>query len=87
MRAPPSVKGLKLRTPSRTGAWMIEAWGAEPVGMPVPALPQALSKGAVDGALVPFEIVPPLKLPGADQSTRSRARTGRASAPRSSSTP
>lgn len=56
------VKNLKLRTPSRTGAWMIEAWGAEPVGMPVPALPQALSKGTVDGALVPFEIVPPLKL-------------------------
>jgi TRAP-type C4-dicarboxylate transport system substrate-binding protein len=56
------VKGLKLRTPSRTGAWMIEAWGAEPVGMPVPALPEALSKGVVDGALVPFEIVLPLKL-------------------------
>lgn len=56
------VKGLKLRTPSRTGAWMIEAWGAEPVGMPIPALPQALSKGAVDGALIPFEIVPPFKL-------------------------
>jgi TRAP-type C4-dicarboxylate transport system substrate-binding protein len=30
--------------------------------MPVPALPQALSKGTVDGALVPFEIVAPLKL-------------------------
>ncbi|MBK1668881.1 C4-dicarboxylate ABC transporter substrate-binding protein [Rhodovibrio sodomensis] len=59
---PADVKGLKLRTPSRTGAWMIEAWGAEPVGMPVPALPQALSKGTVDGALVPFEIMAPLKL-------------------------
>ncbi|MGF1611334.1 MAG: TRAP transporter substrate-binding protein [Kiloniellales bacterium] len=56
------VKGLKLRTPSRTGAWLIESWGAEPVGMPVPALPEALSKGTVDGALVPFEIVLPLKL-------------------------
>lgn len=56
------VKGLKLRTPSRTGAWMIESWGAEPVGMPVPALPEALSKGTVDGALVPFEIFLPLKL-------------------------
>lgn len=56
------TKGLKLRTPSRTGAWMIEAWGAEPVGMPLPALPQALSKGTVDGALVPFEIFPPFKL-------------------------
>lgn len=56
------LEGLKLRTPSRTGAWIIEELGAEPVGMPVPALPQALSKGAVDGALVPFEIFPPLKL-------------------------
>ena len=56
------VEGLKLRTPSRTGAWMIEEWGAEPVGMPVPDLPQALSKGVVDGALVPFEVMPPLKL-------------------------
>jgi TRAP-type C4-dicarboxylate transport system substrate-binding protein len=54
--------GKKLRTPSRTGGWMIESWGAEAVGMPVPALPQALSKKVVDGALVPFEIVPPLKL-------------------------
>lgn len=57
-----SLEGLKLRTPSRTGAWLIEAMGAEPVGMPVPALPQALAKGTVDGALVPFEIMPPLKL-------------------------
>lgn len=56
------VGGLKLRTPSRTGAWMIEAWGADPVGMPAPALPLALSKGGVDGALVPFEIMGPLKL-------------------------
>jgi len=56
------LKGLKLRTPSRTGAWLIEALGAEPVGMPVPALPQALSKGVVDGALIPFEIFLPFKL-------------------------
>ncbi len=56
------IAGKKLRTPSRTGGWMIEAWGAEPVGMPVPELPLALAKKVVDGALVPFEIVPPLKL-------------------------
>ncbi len=62
VRSLDDLKGLKLRTPSRTGAWLIEAWGAEPVGMPVPALPQALSKGVVDGALVPFEIMLPLKL-------------------------
>lgn len=56
------VKGLKVRSPSRTGAWMLESWGAEPVGMPVPALPQALAKKTVDGGLVPFEIAIPLKL-------------------------
>jgi TRAP-type C4-dicarboxylate transport system substrate-binding protein len=62
VRSAEDLKGLKLRTPSRTGAWMIEAWGAEPVGMPVPELPQALSKGVVDGALIPFEIALPLKV-------------------------
>ena len=62
VRTVADLKGLKLRTPSRTGAWLIEALGAEPVGMPVPALPQALSKGVVDGALIPFEIFLPFKL-------------------------
>jgi len=56
------LKGLKLRTPSRTGGWLIEEFGAEPVGMPLPTLPQALSKNAVDGALVPFEIFPAFKI-------------------------
>lgn len=62
VRSPKDLEGVKLRTPSRTGAWMIEAFGAEPVGMPVPELPQALARGTVDGALVPFEVMPPLKL-------------------------
>ena len=55
------LKGMKLRTPSRTGAWLIEEYGAEPVGMPMPAFPQALSKKAVDGGLIPFEVFPPFK--------------------------
>jgi TRAP-type C4-dicarboxylate transport system substrate-binding protein len=32
------------------------------MSMPVPDLPPALSKKVVDGALVPWEIIPPLKL-------------------------
>lgn len=52
--------GLKIRSPSRTGAWMIEEMGAEPVGMPVPALPKALSQGTIDAGLVPFEVTLPL---------------------------
>lgn len=62
IHSPADLKGLKLRTPSRTGAWVIESWGAEPVGMPLPSLPEALSKKAVDGALIPFEVVPAIKL-------------------------
>lgn len=69
IRSLEDASGLKLRTPSRTGAWIIEGIGAEPVGMPVPTLPEALSKGVVDGALIPFEIVPALKLQELDKST------------------
>jgi len=62
VRKPDDLKGLKMRIPTRTGAWIIEALGAAAVSMPVPALPQALSKKVVDGALIPWEIIPPLKL-------------------------
>lgn len=61
--------GLKLRTPGRTGAWVIEGMGAEPVGLPVPALPEAMSKGVVDGALTTYEIVPALNLQELDRFT------------------
>ena len=56
------LRGLKLRTPNRTGGWMIEALGAAPVGMPVPKVPLALSRGVIDGALLPFEVTLPLKV-------------------------
>lgn len=62
VRAPADLEGKKMRIPTRTGAWIIESLGATPVGMPVPDLPQALSTGAVDGALIPWEIIPPLKI-------------------------
>ncbi|MCI4661095.1 MAG: TRAP transporter substrate-binding protein [Neomegalonema sp.] len=63
------VAGMKLRTPGRTGAWVIEAMGAEPVGMPAPAMPEAMSKGVIDGALTTYEIVPALKLQELDKHT------------------
>ena len=56
------LKGTKIRTPTRTGAWMIEAMGATPIGAPVPKIPEMLSKGIVDSVLIPFEIVPALKV-------------------------
>jgi TRAP-type C4-dicarboxylate transport system substrate-binding protein len=62
VRKPEDLKGLKMRIPTRTGAWIIESLGATPVGMPIPDLPQALSTGAVDGAFIPWEIIPPFKI-------------------------
>lgn len=56
------LRGMKLRTPSRTGAWVLESWGVEPVGMPVPDVPQAMSKGTVDGALTSLEVIPEANL-------------------------
>jgi len=62
VHSPADLAGKKMRIPTRTGAWIIEALGATPVGMPVPDLPQALATGVVDGALIPWEIIPALKI-------------------------
>jgi TRAP-type C4-dicarboxylate transport system substrate-binding protein len=55
-------RGLKLRGPSRMASRLLEALGAVPVSMPVPAFPEALAKGVVDGGLIPLEVVPSLKV-------------------------
>lgn len=62
VRSPDDLKGKKIRVPGPTGNAIIEAMGATPVTMPVPDLPQALSTNAVDGALIPWEIIPALQL-------------------------
>ena len=62
VRSPADTQGLKLRVPGPTGNAVVEAMGATPVTMPVPDLPQALGTSAVDGALIPWEIIPPLQL-------------------------
>jgi len=62
VRSPDDTKGKKLRVPGPTGNAVVEAMGATPVTMPVPDLPQALSTNAVDGALIPWEIIPALQL-------------------------
>jgi TRAP-type transport system periplasmic protein len=55
-------KGLKLRAPTRQTNKLLASLGASPVGMPVPAVPDAVSKGTIDGFLLPWEIMPALKL-------------------------
>ncbi|MEL6426088.1 MAG: TRAP transporter substrate-binding protein [Pseudomonadota bacterium] len=56
------MAGLKLRGPSRQANALLSSMGVTPVGMPVPQFPEQLSKGVVDGGVIPWEIVPPLKV-------------------------
>ena len=56
------LKGLKLRAPTRQTSRMLAALGATPVAMPVPQVSEALSKGVIDGAVVPYEVVPSVKI-------------------------
>ncbi|ATG48653.1 C4-dicarboxylate ABC transporter [Celeribacter ethanolicus] len=55
-------EGLKLRAPTRTSTLLLEKMGATPVGLPVPAFPEALSKGVLDGGIITFAMSPSLKL-------------------------
>jgi TRAP-type C4-dicarboxylate transport system substrate-binding protein len=55
-------KGMKFRAPTRLTNKMLAAMGATPVGMPVPAVPEALSKGVIEGAVIPYQVVPSIKV-------------------------
>lgn len=56
------LKGMKLRGPTRVITGMLEQLGAVAIGMPVPAVPEAVSKGVIDGAVIPWEVTLPLKM-------------------------
>lgn len=56
------LKGLKLRGPTRQITKMLGYLGATPVGMPLPQIPDALSKGVIDGCVIPWEVVPSVKV-------------------------
>ena len=56
------MQGLKLRGPTRQANALLSALGATPVGMPVPAMPEALSKGVIDGTVIPWEVTAPFKV-------------------------
>jgi TRAP-type C4-dicarboxylate transport system substrate-binding protein len=56
------LKGLKIRAATRLNSRMLASLGATPVQMPLPAVPESISKGVIDGAMVPWEGVPTVKL-------------------------
>jgi TRAP-type transport system periplasmic protein len=56
------LKGLKVRGPTRQVTKMLGSLGAIPVGMPLPQIPDALSKGTIDSCVIPWEVVPSVKV-------------------------
>lgn len=56
------LAGMKIRGGSRIISDMLARLGAEPVGMPVPQVTEALSKGVINGTTIPWEVTPSLRV-------------------------
>ena len=63
VQSPTDMEGLKIRGGSRTVNNLLNKLGATPVGMPVPAVSEGLSKGVIDGTTIPWEVTTALKVP------------------------
>ncbi len=55
-------KGVKLRSPSRFAALFLTALGGTPVNMPIAQVTEGISKGVIDGAMAPWEVLPATKV-------------------------
>ncbi len=62
IKSPADLKGLKMRGPTRQVTKLLQAVGATPVGMPLPQIPDALSKGTIEGCVIPREEEPAVKV-------------------------
>ncbi|MEP1207710.1 MAG: TRAP transporter substrate-binding protein [Rhizobiaceae bacterium] len=57
------LAGVKVRGGSRMVNKLLTKLGATPVGMPVPAVSEALSKGVISATTIPWEVTTALKVP------------------------
>ncbi|HZV92099.1 MAG TPA: TRAP transporter substrate-binding protein [Caldimonas sp.] len=62
IKSPADLRGMKVRGPTRQITKLLGALGATPVGMPLPGIPDALSKGTIDACVIPWEVVPSIKV-------------------------
>jgi len=62
VNTPADLQGMKIRGGSRSVNSLLTKFGATPVGMPVPAVSEGLSKGVIDGTTIPWEVVTALKV-------------------------
>ncbi|SEA72169.1 TRAP transporter substrate-binding protein [Rubrimonas cliftonensis] len=56
------MRGRTLRGPTRMITRLLGELGATPIGMPVPAVPEALSKGVIEGTVIPWEVTAGLRI-------------------------
>jgi TRAP-type C4-dicarboxylate transport system substrate-binding protein len=56
------LRGMKLRFPTRQAGEALKALGATAIGLPIPQVPEAMSQGVIDGAVVPWEVVPSIRI-------------------------
>lgn len=56
------LAGVSLRAPTRMTNQLFERLGATPIGMPVPAVPEALSQGVIDATVIPWEVTAALRV-------------------------
>jgi len=62
VRTMDDLKGLKLRFPTRLAGEALRALGVNAIGMPIPQVPESLAQRVIDGTVVPWEVVPSIKV-------------------------
>lgn len=62
VRTMEDLKGLRLRAPTRLAGDALNALGAVGRPIPIPQLPEALAQKAIDGCVIPWEVVPAVKV-------------------------
>ena len=62
IRSIDDLRGQQVRAPNRIMTQALALLGAEPIGMPVPEVPESLARGVIDGTLLPWEVTAPLRV-------------------------
>ena len=62
VRSLEDMDGKRVRGPTRVINALIKKAGATPIGLPVPIVPEALSRGVIDATVIPWEVTNALKV-------------------------
>ena len=62
IRSLDDMTGRTMRAPTAVVNDLLGELGATPVGMPLPSIPESLSKGVINGTVIPWEVTPSIRL-------------------------